>query len=387
MSPKTKRIGLIIVILVGAVAVAALLGQMKPPPGKKEASVVELVIDTLPLSSASVAFTVQSQGTVTPRTETLLSAEVAGSIVGISPKFVAGGVFAKGEELLRIDPTNYQYAVAQAQALLDQRVIEYNGANKLKQQGYRAESELASAATAMALAEAELVRAKRNLERTSIKLPYDGLVRSKDVDLGQYVNPGSRLGVTFATDYAEVRLALADSDLGFLKLPAVADLAAYGEMEGPRVTLTATQRGVPTTWEARIVRTEGVVDEKSRATYVVARIKDPYQLQSSSKGSEPLPMGTFVHAAIEGTVVDDLIRIPRSAIRGNGQVVFVDDEDRLRIRPVTVLRSDATYAYLSGGAAVGDRISVTAIESPINGLKVNTTDSDPGDTPEPPESD
>ncbi len=381
MSPKAKRIGLIFLILIVAVLVAVGLGKLKPPPVKKEASQVEIVIDTLALTASSVAFTVESQGTVLPRTETVLGAEVAGSIVSISSKFVAGGVFAKNEELLRIDPTNYEYAVAQAQALLDQRSIEYEGAKKLKAQGYRAEAEMASATAARALAEADLVRARRNLDRTSIRLPYAGLVRSKDVDIGQYVNPGSRLGVTFATDIAEVRLALADSDLGFLELPAVAALAAYGEQKGPKVVLSATQRGIPMKWDARIVRTEGVVDEKSRATYVVARIEDPYLLKNSAGKSEPLPVGTFVHASIEGKTVDNVIRIPRSAIRGNGQVVFVDDEDRLRIRSVQVLRSDAEYAYLVGGANVGDRISITAIESPINGLKVNTTDNDADDMP------
>ena len=120
--------------------------------------------------------------------------------------------------MLRIDPTNYEVAVHRAEATLKQRQIEYDGAEKLRSQGYRAESEYASAAAALAAAEADLVNARRNLERTRISLPYAGMVRSKEADLGQYVNPGTRLGVTFATDYAEVRLPLTDSDLGFIDL-------------------------------------------------------------------------------------------------------------------------------------------------------------------------
>lgn len=373
MSPKIKRSLLIIGLIVAALVISSMLGKMKPPPQKKEASVVELVIETLTLEAHTVGFEISSQGTVIPRTETILSAEVAGTITRISPKFVAGGVFRAGEELLQIDPTNYRVAVDQAEALLQQRQIEYDGAKKLKAQGYRAEAELASAAAALALARTELVRARRNLERTSIKLPYEGIVRSKDVDIGQYVNPGSRLGVTFAVDYAEVRLPLADSDLAFVNLPSVVDVANEPNLKGPGVTLSAIQRGKPVEWSANIVRTEGIVDEKSRVTYAVAQIADPYALHADSAAREPLPMGTFVRARIEGAVVEGVIRLPRSAIRGNGQVVFVDDEDRLRIRPVEVLRADADYAYLTGGAAAGDRISVTAIESPINGLKVQTT--------------
>ena len=373
MSPKIKRSLLIVGLIVAALVISSLLGKMKPPPQKKEASIVELVVETMILEEHTVGFEIRSQGTVKPRTETILSAEVAGTITRVSPKFVAGGVFREGEELLQIDPTNYRVAVEQAQALLEQRQIEYDGAKKLKAQGYRAEAELASAAAALALARTELVRANRNLERTSIKLPYAGIVRSKEVDIGQYVNPGSRLAVTFAIDYAEVRLPLADSDLAFVELPSVADVANELQARGPRVVLTATQRGEPAEWIARIVRTEGIVDEKSRVTYAVARIEDPYVMNADGDLRAPLPMGTFVQARIDGNVVEDVIRLPRSAIRGNGQVVFVDEEDRLRIRSVDVLRADADYAYLTGGAKAGDRISVTAIESPINGMKVQTT--------------
>jgi RND family efflux transporter MFP subunit len=380
MSPKIKRSFLVIGLIVAALVISALLGKMKPPPQKKEASIVELIVETMTLEEHTVAFEIRSQGTVNPGMETVLSAEVAGTITRISPKFVAGGVFKEGEELLQIDPTNYRVAAKQAEALLAQRQIEYDGAKKLKAQGYRAESELASAAAALALAQSELVRANRNLERTSIRLPYAGIVRAKEVDLGQYVNPGSRLGVTFAIDYAEVRLPLADVDLAFVELPSVADVARTPEVQGPHVTLTAIQLGKPTSWDARIVRTEGVVDEKSRVTYVVARIDDPYAMNPDHRLHQPLPMGTFVQASIEGTVVEGVVRLPRSAVRGNGQVIFIDEEDKLRIRSVEVLRADADYAYVIGGAKAGDRISITAIESPINGLKVQTVDTPAGES-------
>jgi hypothetical protein len=86
-------------------------------------------------------------------------------------------------------------------------------------------------------------------------------------------------------------------------------------------------------------------------------------------------MGTFVAATIDGLTVDNVIRVPRSALRSNNQLMFVDDDNRLQIRRVDVLRADAEYAYLQGGAMPGERISVTAIESPINGMKVRTSDT------------
>lgn len=375
MSRKAKRIALIAAILGGAGVVFVLLSAMRQEPPKKPVENLAMLVAVAELEPVDARFPVRSQGTVRPRTETVLSAEVSGAIVEISPKFIPGGVFDADDVLMRIDPTNYEVAVTQAEALVRQRRIEHEGAKKLRTQGYRAESEYASAAAALATAEADLVRAKRNLERTYIRLPYAGMVRSKEADLGQFVNPGTRLGVTFATDYAEVRLALTDRDLAFVDLPYASEITATAETRGPGVVLSAEQRGRQVEWQARIVRSEGVVDESSRVTYAVAKIEDPYALQSEHA---PLPMGTFVTANIEGVAMQGLLRVPRHALHGSDQLLFVDDEDRLRIRNVSIARADAKYAYISAGAEAGERVILTAMESPINGMPVRVA----GDTAE-----
>ena len=379
MKRKLKRFFLIFSIFAFAVVGAVGLGKMKPPPEKKDTADVAVLVDVLPLEATTVDFSIASQGTVKPRTETILSAEVSGTVVRISPKFVAGGVFQKGEELLRIDPTNYSVQVDQAVALVEQRQIEYDGAQKLRAQGYRAEAELAAAAAALAGAQAELTRARKDVERTSIRLPYEGMVRAKEVDIGRYLSPGTRLGVVFATDSAEVRLPLTDADLAFVELPGATDIAASGGMsDGPKVEFSAVQRGVLTQWEGRIVRTEGVVDETNRVTFAVALIDDPYGLHRSDD-LPALPMGTFVGAKIAGVTASEVIRVPRSALRGRNQLMFVDDENRLRIRTVDVIRADAEFAYVGRGAEPGERICITSIEAPINGMLVRTeagTDED-----------
>ena len=368
---------LIFGILAAAVAIAVIMMQMRPQPPKKDTVELDPLVEVLVLEHMTANFEINSQGTVLPRTETILSAEVSGTITSISPKFIAGGVFDKNEVLMRIDPTNYDVAVKQADALVKQRQIEYDGAVKLRSQGYRAEAELASAAAALATAEAEVVRARRNLERTYIRLPYEGMVRNKETDLGQFVNLGSRLGVVFATDFAEVRLPLTDSDLAFVDLPVATDMTPSGIADGPEVTLKAIQKGAPVEWKARIVRSEGVVDEKSRMTYAVARIEDPYRLHGD--GNE-LPIGTFVSATVGGASADNIIQVPRSLLRGSDELIFVDDENTLRIRKVDIVRADARNVYIGIGATPGERVIVTALETPVNGMPVRTTDDDPAET-------
>ena len=372
MNAKTQRllVGAAILTVASAVAFGLAKGLRYEPP-KREIDNRALLVDVLQLETLSAQLAVNSQGTVLPRTQTSLGAEISGTVVEISPKFIPGGVFRAGEVLLRIDATDYEVAVLQADALVKQRRIEFDGAAKLRQQGYRAEAEYASAAAALASAEAELVRAQRNLERTEIRLPYEGMVLSKDTDLGQFVSPGTRLGVAFATDYAEVRLPLTDQDLAFVDLPEATEIAETGAWDGPPVTLSATRMGKPAEWQARIVRSEGVVDEKSRVTYAVARIDDPYRLHEAGI---PLPVGTFVTAEIAGRTMEEVIRVPRSALRSASQLLIVDDDNRIRIRDVDVIRTDARYAYIGDGAEAGERIAVSAIETPLNGMYVRTTD-------------
>lgn len=367
------RILLILGIPTFAIIVALAMVGLREKPPEKERVDLDPLVEVLVLEPMTTNFEVRSQGTVRPRTETVLSAEVSGTISSISPKFVAGGVFQANEVLMRIDPTNYDVALRQAEALVAQRQIEYDGAKKLKSQGYRAETEYASAVATLASAKAEQVRAQRNLQRTYIRLPYEGVVRSKESDLGQFVNPGTRLGVTFATNYAEVRLPLTDLDLAFVDLPGAADIAGSGGVDGPAVRLSAVRKGQLTEWRARIVRTEGVVDEKSRVTYAVARIDDPYRLHTEGPA---LPMGTFVSATIAGAAVSGIFRAPNAAVRGGNQVLVIDGDNTLRIRSVEIVRSDSEYSYFRGTTG-GEKIVTSALEAPIDGMRVRTTSDEP----------
>ncbi len=379
MSFVLKRILLVIgMVLFFAIAFIGLL-QLKQPPAVDPIADVDPLVEVLKLEAGSFKFDVTSQGTVRPLTETILSAEVSGQIVSVSPKFIAGGVFESGEELMRIDQTNYRGALEQAKATLKQRQIEFDGAKTLRTQGYRAETEFASAEAALATARANLTRAERDLDRTSIRLPYDGMVRSRSTDIGQFVNPGQQLGIVFASDYAEVRLPLTDQDLALIELPDASEITKSGESaNGPQVLLTATQRGRESKWIARIVRSEGVVDERARVTYAVARIRDPYQLQSDDAGIKPLPMGTFVQATIDGDVVENVVRVPRSTVRRNNQMLFVSDDNLLEIEDVVVLHSDAQNSYIDADGTAGRRIVLTAIESPLNGIRVRPNADSPG---------
>lgn len=366
MSYLIKRFLAIVGILALALSIAVGLFMARPEPEKMAAQVGAPLVELIELEAGPVHFTVASQGSVQPLTQTTLSAEVSGVITEMAEVFLAGGAFQAGDVLLRIDPVNYQSALERAEATVGQRQVEYDGALRLREQGYQAELQMLTARSALAVANADLVRARRDLERTEVRAPYDGIVRERRAQAGDYVTPGSQLGTVFATQAAEVRLPLPDNQMPFVDLP----LAGQPESEdGPLVELSGTYRGRATRWSARIVRTEGVVDERNRMVFAVARIDDPYRLGAVAHDL-PLPIGTFVTARIEGITLDDVVRIPRALVRGGNRVIFVDEAFALRFRTLDFLRTDAEYAYLSADQLSEWRVVTTTLEAPVNGMSV-----------------
>lgn len=383
-----KQIAVPVGVLLFGIAVVGLISLMEQPAEKKPDAASTVKVETLLIESGEVTFAIQSQGTVNPRTETKLVSEVSGVVQNLSPKLQVGGFFEKGEILLSIDASDYQAAVKQAEANLLSRKA------KLTQeiaQSQQAEKEwaitgrpkedapvlalrqpfLEEAKAAVLFAEAELDQARRKLDRTQIRAPYDGLVKSKNIGVGQYLTVGTQLAELFAVDYAEVRLALSDAELAFLQLPNPQVLAVENEssIDGVAVTIKAKVGGKEYFWPAIIRRTEGVIDSRSRVHYAVAQITDPYGLHSETN-KPALSFGSFVKADIQGITVNDVFVVPRDAFRDENTLLVVDSENSLHLREANVIRSDNHHVYITSGINPGDEVVLTGMTAPVEGMSV-----------------
>jgi len=371
------------IILLSVVLVMAMVGIAKSKRPERKVTIAKgMLVDTIPVQMESLNLIVESRGTVLPRTETVVSAEVSGKIVSVSEQFVAGGFFRKGEVLLRIDPSDYDAALKRAEAnlaarqafLADQKARSDQALKDWQNLGRTGDPsdltlrkpQLAEAQAGVKSAEADVQKAQRDLERTVIKAPYDGLVRSKSADIGQYIAPGATLGVIFAIDTAEIRLPLAIGDLEFLELPTA--IGAANDARVP-VTLSAEGTGLSGRWQAEIVRTEGVIDQNSRVIYAVAQVVDPYAVLGQSQQAE-LRMGTFVHAEIEGNWLENIVRLPRIALKEGNTVLVVSPENELEIRNVEIVRAEPRNIYVQSGLKNGEHVVITAIEAPIPGSRL-----------------
>ena len=346
-----------------------------------------------------VRLSVVTQGEVTPRVEIDLVPEVGGKVVFVSPNFIEGGIFRRGETLLRVDPSDYEVAVISAEAnlanarqALEREVAEGELAKSdLAELGISNPSQLAmrrpqrqQAEAAVRAAEAEVSRAKLQLQRTSVRAPFDGRVREKTADLGQFVAPGARLGRIFSTNSVEVRLPLTDADLAKIDLP-IAFVATDLE-SAPRVTLSTEIAGERREWEARIVRTDATYDTQTRALFAIAEVEDPYG--RGAVDGVPLAPGLFVDAVVEGRALENVVVLPRDGLRPRDEVYVVDEDGKAEIRSVSVIDTSPTAAILRGGVEPGELVVVSPmersrIETPLKVLDVNSPRTVLVDPPKP----
>lgn len=382
MNRSKSIIAGVVIVGLGIAAISTMMAN-KPQPPKKPPQLNSPLVEVITPQAQTVQFKVEAHGVVQPRTETTLVSEVSGVVVTVSDKFVSGGLFKQGEMIMQIDPSDYEVSVEQAKARLAGQKAKY-AQEKAKADQAKKEWDLTgrsrSKAPVLALrepflleaeanmqsAEADLKKAEQKLARTVIRAPYDGMVKSKMVDVGQFVSMGTQIGITFAIDYAEVRLPLTEQELAFINLPSWNETNRVVS----KVTLKASYAGNEESWNGKIVRMEGVVDKQSRVHYVVARVSDPYGINDSSNISVPLKVGTFVTASIQGKEVHNLIKLPRDAFKDLSQVIVSDANNQLYTRELVVVRADSDHVYVGAGLEEGDRIVMTSLGSPVQGMKL-----------------
>lgn len=389
-----------LVILGGAALVIVLLMVLRQSPEERVQPDAAPLVRALTVRAEPYRFDVHSQGEVAPRQESDLIPQVSGVVIWMSPSLANGGFFEEGDTLARIDAADYRVELESARAAVARAESEFGRARKdrdrqrqLADRSVASQSRIDDAENAYRVAEAilreaeaKLQRATRDLARTELKAPYRGRVRSEQVDIGQFVARGAAIAKLYAVDHVEIRLPLPDRELAYLDIPlvpsavaAAADPDAESEVDAlanTRVVLEAEFAGERHRWEGKLVRTEAELDPLSRMVHVVARVADPYGLETPR--SAPLPVGLFVEATIEGETVERTFLLPRDALRDDDQVYVVDESGRLRFRDVVVLRRERDRVVLESGLEDGERVCISPLQAALDGMAVRIIEEPEG---------
>lgn len=371
-----------IAVLLAAVAAAAGIIMSRPMPEQLTVSETTSAIRAMTVVKESLRLKIRSEGTVTPKTQTNVIPEIKGRVTWISPNLVVGGYFQAGDLLVTIDAADYEArtGLAQAQLLraeaeLEHKRFELQRLQTLIKDNLVSQSNLENAARAHKIAKANVIESKinlaqaeRDLSRTKITAPFEGMVRSESIDIGQFVQQGTPIASIYASDAVEVRLPIVNAQLAYLD-PANLQRGELDPATAPMIRLTARYAGTSFVWRGQLARTEGEIDAQSRMITAGARVRQDNQ----SPDVPPLQVGAFVAAEIEGQYLDDIVRLPRAALRPNSQVLIIDGDNRLRFRAVNVLRLENDFVLIDSGLESGEVVNLSPIQTVVDGMRVSLT--------------
>lgn len=399
-------------ILAGAALVMVLLIALRPEPPKSDPPPQSPLVSTTTAEGQQGNLTVRGNGTVRPTVQIELTAEVGGQLVSVSDALVSGGSFEAGDLLARIDPTDYENAVDQAEAQVTQREFELlqtqeeagiarEEYQRLRQRTGSApepdstslgrlvfkEPQLKRARANLQSAKATLSNAEAQLRRTYIRAPFNGMVRTKRADLGAYVAPGTPIATIYGTDAVEIVVSLTSREAALIG-GLWATKARRGRTDIP-ATVSAEYGGRRYTWEGYVDRVEGALDEQTRTVDVVVRVPQPYDSGTSDAGTvesqaseggvqleqPPLAIGQYTTVDIQGRQLDDYIVVPRQSVRDGDVVWTVENDTMLVERPVEIIQVVEEDAYLAPDIAPGTPVITSDLRVHTDSMRIRLADS------------
>jgi len=393
-NPGSRRKWLVfalpVLVLAGGALIAALFVKTSPKASTQPPQRIARLVETRAVNFAAQPTIVHAHGTVQPAREVIVYPRVAGEVTEISPGLIPGGRFAANEMLVKIDPADFELAVRQreadlirAAASLTQEMGQQSVAQRefdLLGEGISEASrdlvlrrpQLAQATATEATAKAALDLARLNLERTTVKAPFNGTVRARNVNVGMQVTTGSALLTLTGSDEYWVELTVPVDQLRWVRIPR-----AGGE-SGSKVRITSDSfRNSNAARDGEVLRLLPDLEPNGRLARLLVSVPDPLALQPENAGKPPLILGDYVRAEIEGVGLPAAIALERRLFRDGDQVWVMSPQRELEIRPVTVAFRGPVTLLLTEGLSNGEFVITTDLPAAVSGMKLRTPEDSP----------
>tara|TARA_R110000823_G_scaffold71466_2_gene164777 strand:- start:2324 stop:3532 length:1209 start_codon:yes stop_codon:yes gene_type:complete len=391
MSNK-KILWICLAILIAGIAITTLIFSTEPEAKTEGASIeTAMLVDVITVKVGSYEPTISATGTVQPVEDITLSPVVSGQIINRDPAFTPGGFVKKNQPLLQIDPSDYRNTLElrksellQSKTTLDtemgrQQIAEQdlmlitndslfkdNPLSADERQLILRQPQLNAVKATIVGAKASVDQAQLNLERTTIRAPFDAHILSQNVTAGSQVGPGDDLGRLVGTEYYWVTATVPVSKLQWLHFPE------NDKDRGSEVLIKNS-----TAWpeeqyrEGYLDKEIGALDGQTRLARVLVKVADPLAKNTDLEGKPKLMIGTFVEVDIQANKLDNVVRLSRDYIRSN-ETVWVMKEGKLEIREVDIVLTDNDYAYIRKGLEEGEQIVITDLSTVSNGIGLRT---------------
>ena len=386
----SRRVGylLAVAILVGSIGAAGLLIAQRPALSLRPPDVRLPVALTEPVQAGVGPLPVRGFGTVRPREEVDVAAEVGGRVVWVAPAFVSGGRVGRGDVLFRLDDADHRHRIARAEAQIAEQQVELLRAEEEARiargqyERFRSrtsapaageagplalwEPQIAAARAGAERARIALEEARLGLSRTEVRAPFTGLVRTESIGAGQFVEAGRAVGRIYASDVFEVVVPLADAEAALV--PGLWARGAGGADRRIAAAIAVDYGGLQLTWDGHVDRVDPTLDEQTRTVDVIVHVADPL---AAGANSPPLQVGRVVEVRFAGAAPAEHFTVRRAALRP-GDEVWVVRDDTLRIVPVRVVQADDDLVHVTGALRAGEPAVVDGIEVAVDGMAVQS---------------
>ncbi len=373
------------IITIG-IAGASYIKKTAPQAQKRPPERTVALVETRPLFPDTHQVAVAAMGSVIPAREITLKTRVPGEVQAIHPELVEGGFIRAGERVLKIDAKDYELAIARKEsAVVNAQYalqVEMGYQDVARQEwsllypGRTADAQeeelalrkphLAKARSDLAAARAELEQARLSLTRTDILAPFNAIVRSTHVNVGSQVSIQDPLAQLVGTDEYWIQVSLPVERLAWIHIPRT------NAEKGASVTIAyrGNQR------QGTVARLLSDLETDGRMARILVSVKDPLGLKAKTGDSAPpMLIGEYVRVVVQGQRLTDVYRIPRSALRDNSTIWLLADDDTLKIIPVETVWRDADYVLMKNGIVPGQRLIVSDLSAPVDGLPLSDSDA------------
>lgn len=377
-----------VTIILTGIGAAIIIKNSAPKVSRRAPVKMVPLVETEVLHSGTHRLTIPGRGLIVPAREIELKVLVSGEIIKTSPGFTVGGILPAGAEAFTIDPTDYELFLKQKEL----KVAEAEYALRLEQ-GHQdvarrewqilyggqevtaGESDLALRKPHLEKVEAELAAARAEtamaalaLERTRVIVPFTALVKAKQADLGSRVNSQEKLAELVGVDYYWVQVLMPVDRLKWLEIPDGT------EDQGSPVEVFYRDDNRRT---GRVARLMAELSTEGRMAQLLVRVDDPLDLAApAGHRRPPLLIGEYVRVAIVGNSLNGVFQIPRTALRNDSEVWLADREGKLRILPIKTIWREGDYVLVRDGLQDGDRLIVSGLATPVDGMSVKTVDEE-----------
>ena len=369
---------IITIFIIGSIGILifSLLVVTKPVADTVEKEAILPVVKVWRAQASDYQVIVESQGVVNPMQLTDLASEVSGKVKFLSPKFEVGQRFQVNEVILEIDSSDYEVVQAKAVAELADAKLALSKENALSEQALRdwkvlgkgkepndlvlRKPQLESALARVVSAKAGLEKAKRDLERTKIRSPYESKIERTNVELGSLLTLGTIVGSIYSADLFEIRLPVSINEFDFVDVNKLSKVLFETEISG-----------MPYSWNGNLLRSESKVDQSSQSIFLVAAI------ENSPPNKKFLVPGVYLKAKIFGKILEETYSLPRSALYDRNKIFVVNEDETISIREIKVIRSSKDIVIVSDGIGNGDLVITTPVSNAIDGMKVEVYQESP----------